>query len=76
MTSRGERIVDKHFLVYFNAHTDSVDITLPTEERSPSWDLVVDTNGGEVDGPPIEPGATFALGAHALAVLREHGDTG
>jgi glycogen operon protein len=74
VTSRGERIVDRHFLVYFNAHTDAVDIVVPTEERSPRWDLVVDTNGGEVDGEPIEPGATFALGAHALAVLREHSD--
>ena len=69
---RGGRIVDRHFLVYFNAHTDTVQITLPTEERSPRWDLIVDTNGGEVDGAPLEQGQTFPLGAHALAVLREH----
>ena len=74
VTTRGERIVDHHFLVYFNAHTEAVDIVIPTEERSPIWDLVVDTNGGDVGGPPIEPGAIFSLGAHALAVLREHGD--
>ena len=74
VTVRGERIVDSHFLVYFNAHTEAVDILIPTEERSPRWDLVVDTNGGDVDGEPIEPGAIFSLGAHALAVLREHAD--
>ncbi|MEQ1735600.1 MAG: glycogen debranching protein GlgX [Rhodoglobus sp.] len=73
VTSRGEQIVDRHFLVYFNAHTEPVDIHIPTEERSPNWDLVVDTNGGE-PGTLIEPGSTFALGAHALAVLREHRD--
>jgi glycogen operon protein len=71
VSARGERIVDRHFLIYFNAHTEAVDIAIPTEERSPTWDLVVDTNGGDVGGPPIEPGATFSLGAHALAVLRE-----
>ncbi|HEV7741153.1 MAG TPA: glycogen debranching protein GlgX [Pseudolysinimonas sp.] len=70
--SRGGRILDRHFLVYFNAHSDVVDIVLPTEDRSPRWDLVVDTNDGDVDGEPLEPGATFSLGAHALAVLREH----
>jgi isoamylase len=74
VSARGERIVDRHFLVYFNAHTEAVDIVIPTEERSPRWDLVVDTNGGQVGGEPIEPGATFPLGAHALAVLREHAD--
>jgi glycogen operon protein len=72
VTQRGEPIVDRHFLVYFNAHTDAVEITLPTEERSPRWDLVVDTDHGDVDGAPLEPGTTFSLGAHALAVLREH----
>jgi glycogen operon protein len=74
VTSRGERIVDKHFLVYFNAHTEPVDILIPMEDRSPDWDLIVDTNGGEPDGPPLKPGDTFSLGAHALAVLREHVD--
>jgi glycogen operon protein len=69
---RGGHIVDKHFLVYFNAHTEPVEITIPVEERSPSWDLIVDTNDGDVDGPPLEPGATFTLGAHALAVFREY----
>jgi len=69
--ARGGRIVDKHFLVYFNAHNDAVDIVLPNEDRSPRWDLVVDTNDGKVDSI-IEAGATFSLGAHALAVLREH----
>jgi glycogen operon protein len=69
--SRGGRIVDKHFLVYFNAHTEPVEITVPVEERSPRWDLVVDTNDGEVDGV-LDPGETFSLGAHSLAVLREH----
>jgi glycogen operon protein len=72
VTQRGEPIVDRHFLVYFNAHTDAVEITLPTEERSPRWDLVVDTDDGDVDGAPLDPGTTFSLGAHALAVLREH----
>jgi glycogen operon protein len=69
--ARGGRIVDKHFLIYFNAHTEAVDILIPLEERSPKWDLVVDTNDGKVDSV-ISPGDTFSLGAHALAVLREH----
>jgi isoamylase len=70
--ARGGRIVDKHFLVYFNAHTDAVQITLPTEERSPSWDVVLDTDSEDIDPSPVAPGASFSLGPHSLAVLREH----
>ncbi|MEO8262801.1 MAG: glycogen debranching protein GlgX [Pseudolysinimonas sp.] len=64
---QGRRIVDKHFLVYFNAHTETVEVTVPQEERSPSWDIVVATDGSS---GTLEPGGGFSLGAHSLAVLR------
>ncbi|CAN5298361.1 glycogen debranching protein GlgX [soil metagenome] len=71
---RGERIVDLHFLVYFSAHNEPVDIVIPTDENSPRWDIIVDTSSGAIDPTPLNPGDTFTLGAHALAVLREHED--
>jgi glycogen operon protein len=67
--AHGGRVVDAHFLVYFNAHTDQVEVTLPSEERSPAWDVVVDTAGEE---RVLQRGDRFALGDHALAVLRAH----
>jgi isoamylase len=72
--THGGRIVDSHFLVYFNAHTDAVDIVVPPEERSPSWDLILATDAVPADAAPIEPGSTFSLEAHGLAVLRERDD--
>ncbi|CAN5553942.1 glycogen debranching protein GlgX [soil metagenome] len=72
--ARGGRIVDQHFLVYFNAHTQAVDVMLPTEERSPAWDVIVDTDSDDDTATVLQPGATFSLGAHALAVLRQHPD--
>ncbi|MEO8095635.1 MAG: glycogen debranching enzyme, partial [Pseudolysinimonas sp.] len=72
--ARGGRIVDQHFLVYFNAHTEAVDVMLPTEERSPAWDVIVDTDSDDDTATVLQPGATFSLGAHALAVLRQHPD--
>ena len=43
--SRGRRITDDSFLLCFNAHDDDVDFTLPAEEFSPFWDMVIDTAG-------------------------------
>ncbi|WP_438355026.1 glycogen debranching protein GlgX [Microbacterium sp. CJ88] len=70
--SRGEPISDKHFIVLFNAGDEPVDFTLPTDEYSPKWDVLVDTAGQRADSAPIEPGDDIAIEAKALMVLCEH----
>ena len=67
---RGERIVDVNFLLLFNAHDDSVDFTLPSDEYSAAWEVVIDTAGTAADSAPRRAGDTLAVGAKSLVVLR------
>ncbi|MER7796024.1 glycogen debranching protein GlgX [Microbacterium sp. NPDC096154] len=67
---RGERIVDRHFLVCFNAHDEPVDFTLPAEEYCTAWDVVLNTADGR-DPNPHEAGSTLAVEARSIVVLRE-----
>ena len=67
---RGEPIVDKHFIVLFNAGDDIVDFHIPVIEYSPKWDVLVDTAGEQADSEPLEPGGRPSrLHAKALMVL-------
>jgi len=70
--SRGEPIVDKHFLILFNAGDEVVDFHLPDVKYSPRWDIIVDTAGQLADSAPVEPGGLLALEATSLVVLRAH----
>ncbi|MGR2752191.1 glycogen debranching protein GlgX [Agromyces arachidis] len=69
---RGERIVDKHFIVLFNAHDDTVEFTIPMHEASPEWEIVIDTAGRRADSAPVRPGGTIPLDQRSLVVLRQH----
>ena len=71
---RGEPIVDKHFIVLFNAGDDVIDFRIPAIQYSPKWDVLVDTAGEQADSEPLEPrheGAAAREGAHrALGARR------
>ncbi len=68
--SRGDPIVDDHFLLYFNAD-GAATVTLPPEEFSQAWDVVIDT-AGSGDAPTRAAGETFDLAERSVVVLREH----
>ncbi len=70
--ARGERITDKHFLVYFSAHTEPIELTLPPAEYGARWERLVDTSGLGDTAAVLEAGATMQLEAMSLVVLREH----
>lgn len=40
---RGERIVDDDFLLFFNAHYETIEFTLPTDLRDMPWAVAIDT---------------------------------
>ncbi|MEV7429690.1 glycogen debranching protein GlgX [Nocardioides sp. NPDC092400] len=67
---RGQRIVDDHFLLYFNADGPT-DVVLPADEYADAWDVVVDT-GRDSDATGLQPGSTLFLETHSLVVLRQH----
>ena len=65
----GQRITDKSFLIYFNASETDVEVTLPSNEISMTWEVVVDTaRGGRTHA---QPGDTFVMPQRSMVVLRE-----
>jgi isoamylase len=70
--ARGERVTDKNFLVLFNAGDDTVDFTLPPEEYSAFWEIVVDTVGQQADSHPRAAGSALPVDGKAVLVLRAH----
>jgi isoamylase len=69
--ARGERVVDVNFIVYFSAHTEPIDLTLPPREYGARWERLVDTSGLGDMAAVLEAGATMQLEAISLVVLRE-----
>ncbi|GAB2870315.1 glycogen debranching protein GlgX [Nocardioides pacificus] len=68
---RGQRIVDDHFLLYFNADGPA-EITLPPEEYAEAWDVVIDTGGSADSRGPCPAGATIPMETRSMLVLREY----
>ncbi|WP_210480916.1 glycogen debranching protein GlgX [Naasia sp. SYSU D00948] len=71
---RGLEIVDVDFLIYYNASDEAVDVTLPSKDVEPSWDVVVDTAGELADTPARFAGSHMTLEAKSLVVLRQHSE--
>jgi glycogen operon protein len=69
--ARGTQIVDQNFLVYFNAHDESVDFCLPTEEYAARWEVVLDTSGNAPASAAA--GETLTIDAKSLVTLRQSG---
>ncbi|MET0839106.1 MAG: glycogen debranching enzyme, partial [Marmoricola sp.] len=69
--ARGNRIVDDHFLLFFNVG-DTLELTLPPAEYAERWDLVIDTGGVADNGRSYLAGDVFDVQARSLVVLREH----
>ncbi|MDO9395737.1 MAG: glycogen debranching enzyme, partial [Herbiconiux sp.] len=70
--ARGQALSDVHFLLYFNAHDEDQEFTLPSAEYAESWDVVIDTAGGAADSDPVQASGTFTVGARSMVVLRFH----
>ncbi|MGO4691097.1 glycogen debranching protein GlgX [Glaciibacter sp. 2TAF33] len=67
---RGQDVTDVNFLIYFNAGADDVEFSLPSEEYSPAWEIVVDTAGEGADSEPRPAGALHTVYGRSLVVLR------
>ncbi|WP_440709688.1 glycogen debranching protein GlgX [Herbiconiux sp. YIM B11900] len=69
---RGNPLSDVNFLLYFNAHDEDQEFTLPSAEYAPSWDVVIDTAGEAADSQVLEAGGQLTVGARSMVVLRVH----
>ena len=67
--ARGERIVDVHFLVYFNAGGETVEMTLPDAEHSAEWEAVIDTASSGL--PVLAALDRVDVESRSLLVLRQ-----
>ena len=70
----GNPITDAHFLLYFNAGGVAAELTLPPEEYSEGWDVLIDTAGATTDTEPRAAGAPLRLESRSLVVLREQSE--
>jgi isoamylase len=69
--SRGQRVVDDSFILFFNAHDDFIEFTVPGSEYGQAWNLVIDTDHSEFpDGEPVKAGGVIRVGARAIVVLQ------
>jgi glycogen operon protein len=68
---RGQKIVDDHFLLYFNADGPA-EVVLPPDEYADQWDVVIDTGGALEDDVPHAAGARLKMETRSVVVLREH----
>ena len=69
---RGERLVDRSFLMYFSADDADLEVVIPEGLGDRAWDVLVDTSGRDVDRDPVRAGDRLRLVPHSLVVLREH----
>ncbi|MFD1714055.1 glycogen debranching protein GlgX [Amnibacterium flavum] len=70
--ARGEQLTDVDFLLFFNAHDEDVEFTLPTDGLDRSWDIMIDTAGQAADSGPVDTGEKQTVAAKSLLVMREH----
>jgi glycogen operon protein len=72
---RGDRTVDRSFLVVFNAHQESMSFTLPEPEYGTCWQLVLDTARTPsfvgTDAEHHEPHAEVVAQARSIVVLTD-----
>ena len=69
---RGNRVVDRNFLIFFNADVETVEFTIPDDELAHKWDVVIDTAGAAADSEPRDAGTTIGVQQRSLVVLRAH----
>jgi glycogen operon protein len=68
---RGSRIVDDSFLMLFNAHSEDIAFTVPTEVYGERWEIVLDTAAPLVDDrPTTKAGEAITVEARSILVLR------
>jgi glycogen operon protein len=68
----GRRVVDDHFLLLFNAHSDAVMFTMPPKALGSNWQIRLDTASGAVDPVGVRPWrarSRHPVPGHSMLVL-------
>ncbi|MBD2510991.1 glycogen debranching protein GlgX [Nostoc muscorum FACHB-395] len=69
---RGERIIDESFLLFFNAHYETIEFALPNVFKDREWEIVIDTNESRFLSPGklVMGEQTVPVTDRSLMVLR------
>ncbi len=68
----GRRIVDHHFLLLFNAHSEAITFTLPARAYGTDWKVRLNSATGQVDPADVKPrraGTKHSIPANSMIVL-------
>jgi glycogen operon protein len=73
---RGQRVTDDSFVLFFNAHYEPIDFTLPPKVYGESWIPVIYTaDDVNEESKPYDAGATVPVDARSVMVLQAHSTT-
>jgi isoamylase len=68
---RGRKVVDDHFLLLFNGHSEPVEFTVPVELSDGKWQVALNTASEDADADTAyEPGAVIDVPSRSVLVLR------
>ena len=72
LDNRGQRVTDDSFMLFFNAHYEPIEFTMPPSEFGASWEPVVDTSDPVriVGAKPIDAAEPVTLDGRSVLVLR------
>jgi glycogen operon protein len=69
---RGEKIIDDSFYILFNAHSDNLQYTLPSDRYGSTWKKVLDTADPrleKLEGDEFKPGESISVPGNSIIVL-------
>jgi isoamylase len=71
LDARGQRVLDDSFVLFFNAHNEPIEFTLPPAEFGTEWCIVVDTAAEEsASSEELRAAAKLTVDAHSAVVLQ------
>ena len=71
---QGQKILDDHFLLLFNASESPLDFCLPPEKYGNGWQKVVDTAKDADDTTSYDAGATVNVDSRSMIVMMQKTD--
>jgi glycogen operon protein len=71
LDDRGQRVTDDSFVLFFNAHHEPIEFTLPAEQFSATWVVEIDTAAAsDEEAQNYDAGAQVSVDARSVLVLR------
>ena len=68
---RGERLSDSSFLIWFNAHPEAGEVTLPRQDWVQAGEVVLSTDEKHAVGDRVEAGEVIDIAARSMLVMRQ-----